>query len=228
MRTIALRVASLATTALLPVAALAQTMDHVTCFVVKDSAPRAKYQATLTTEAGPQTCTVRAPAKFACVPTAKSNVTPTPPGGGPSGSSAGAFLCYVAKCPKTSTSENAQDQFGNRTIKLKGTRYLCAPANVAAPAPGAPATSSTTTLGGGASTTSTTLPGQNDCTFNDGKCTGSCGAGMRCGAAAGTGSCECRAVQCGDADQPQCDGACPEAGQACIFSVTGCSCARIP
>lgn len=226
MRKIALSVALL-TTAVLPVAARPQTMDHMTCFAVKDSAPRAKYQATLTTDAGPQSCIVRAPAKFACVPTVKTNVVPAPPGGGPSGSTAGAFLCYRTKCPKTSTSENVQDQFGNRVVLLKAARYLCAPANVAAPAPGLPA-SSTTTLGGGATTTSTTLAGQNDCTFSNGKCTGSCGPGMRCGAAVGSASCECRAVQCGDADTPQCNGACPEAGQACVFDLTGCSCVRIP
>ena len=227
MRKIALRVALLATT-VLPVAALAQTMDHVTCFAVKDSAPRAKYQATLTTGAGPQSCVVRAPAKFACVPTAKSNVTPTPPGGGPSGSSAGAFLCYRTKCPKTSTSENAQDQFGSRVVLVKAARYLCAPANLGAPTPALPASSSTTTLGGGPTTTSTMLPGQNNCTFSNGKCTGSCGAGMQCGAAVGSASCECRAVQCGDADQPQCNGACAQSDQACVFTLTGCSCVHIP
>jgi hypothetical protein len=226
MRKIALGVALLAT-AVIPVGALAQTMDHMTCLAVKDSAPRARYQATLTTAGGAQSCIVRAPAKLACVPTAKSDVTPTPPGGGPSASTAGAFLCYRAKCPKTSTSENAQDQFGNRVVLLKAARYLCAPANVGAPTPGLPATSSTT-LGGGPTTTSTTLPGQNGCTFTNGQCTGSCGAGMRCGAAVGSTSCACRAVACGDADTPQCNGACPQAGQACVFDLTGCSCVRIP
>ena len=218
MRQIALSGAMLAVTALLPVAAVAQTNDHLTCFAVKDSAPRVKYQATLTTGAGSQSCIVRTPAKFACVPTTKSDVTPMPPGGGPSTSAVGAFLCYHAKCPKSSVSENAQDQFGNRLVVLKASRYLCAPANVGPPTPGLPS-----------NTTTTTLQGQpNTCDFHNGECTGTCGPGKRCGAAVGSTSCECRDVSCGDADAPACNGACSSSGEACVFDLTGCSCVRIP
>ena len=209
--------AVLVVAALAPVAALAQSNDHLTCFVVKDSAPRAKYRATLTTAAGSQTCTVRTPAKFACVPTTKSDVTPPAPGGGPSSSAAGAFLCYQAKCPKSSTSENARDQFGSRLVVLRASRFLCAPADVTPPTPGA------------STTTSTTLPGQqNACDFRDGECRGTCGPGKRCGAAVGSASCECRDVSCGDADAPECNGACSSAGESCVFNVTGCGCVRIP
>jgi hypothetical protein len=214
-----IRIATLvAMSALAGVAFGQSAQDHLTCFKVKDSAPKAKYHATLTTAAGSQSCTVKAPAKMACVQTAKSGVSPTPPGGGPGGSPAGSFLCYQAKCPKPSSAgTNAVDQFGQRLVKFGGAKLLCAPAIVAAPTPGAP------------TTTTTTLPGQpGSCSFTDGKCQGTCGAGSKCGAAVGTGSCECRSVACGDADAPTCDGACSEAGKACIFSFTGCSCVRIP
>ena len=217
MRHQSLGSALLVAAGLVPFAAFAQPADHLTCFAVKDSAPRAKYQAKLTTSAGSQTCTVKVPAKIACVPSEKSDVAPTPPGGGPDGSATGAFLCYRAKCPKSSISENAQDQFGNRLVLLKASRFLCTPANVAPPAPGLPPS------------TSTTLPGQpNTCRFENGECTGSCSGGRRCGAAVGSASCECRAVSCGDADAPECNGACSDPDEACVFDLSGCSCVRIP
>jgi hypothetical protein len=199
------------------VAAFGQaTRDHLTCFRITDSAPKTKYTASLTTAAGSQTCTVKTPAKLACVETQKSAVTPPPPGGGPTGSAAGSFLCYKTKCPKPTASSNVEDQFGKRVVSFGGAKVLCVPAVVAEPTPGVP------------TVTTTTVPGATGCRFTDGKCQGSCGGGMRCGAAVGTASCECRSVACGDADAPTCDGACAEAGEACIFSFTGCSCARIP
>ena len=208
--------ATLVAGALVPFAT-GQTRDHLACFAIKDSAPRVKYQATLTTAAGAQTCIVRTPAKFACVPTSKNDVTPAPPGGGPVGSSEGAFLCYRAKCPKTFASSNVEDQFGTRVVQIRASRFLCAPAAVSAPPPGLPAS------------TTTTLPGdQNPCDFRDGKCRGTCGNGQTCGAAVGTASCECRETSCGDADTPECAGACSNAGEACVFSFTGCSCVRVP
>jgi hypothetical protein len=152
--------------------------------------------------------------KFACVPTTKSNVTPTPPGGAWS-SPVPARSSATAACPK-SVSENANDQFGNRVILLKASRFLCAPADVAAPAPGLP------------TSTTTTLPGDNTCRFSNGECTGSCGAGKRCGAAVGSASCECRDVACGDASTPECNGACSDPGEACVFNLTDCSCVHIP
>ena len=190
--------------------------DHLLCFKVDDSAPPAKYRATITNAGGSQVCTVKTPAKLACVESAKGNVTPAPPGGGPAGLPAGSFMCYVAKCAKPSASTNVQDQFGTRVIKFRGSQLLCAPATVTAPPPGLP------------TTTTTTLPGTNACRFEDGSCRGTCGTGQRCGTVVGTASCECRSVSCGDADAPDCNGACSEAGKACVFSVTGCSCVRVP
>lgn len=74
----------------------------------------------------------------------------------------------------------------------------------------------------------TVAPAAGTCRFTDRRCAGRCGAGMQCGAAAGTASCECRAVTCADADAPECAGACPDPRDACIFAVTGCRCVRIP
>jgi hypothetical protein len=199
-----------------PSAALAQTQNHLHCFNVKDSAPRAKYQTTISTPAGSQTCTVRTPAKIGCVPSAVSGFSPSPPGGGPAGSGTGAFLCYVAKCAPAGLSTNAADAFGQRLVRFRASRFLCAPADLDAPPPGQPTT--TTTLAGGGE----------QCRFTDGECRGACPGGGRCGAAVGTGSCECRNVACGDADAPECNGACSNPGEACIFDLSGCSCVDIP
>jgi hypothetical protein len=201
--------------AALPFAAFAQSEDHLACFAVKDSAPKTKYQVTITNATGSQTCVVRTPAKIACVQTAKSQVTPAPPGGGPSGSAAGAFLCYRAKCAKPASTGNAIDQFGQRVITFRASRFLCAPANLNAPPPG--------------SSTTTTLPdGNGQCRFEDGQCRGGCGGNGLCRAALESGACECRTTSCGDASAPQCNGACANADEVCVFDLTDCSCANIP
>ena len=206
-----------------PLAARAQ-LDHLTCYKVKDSAPQAKYQATLTNSFGSQTCTVRTPAKLGCVQTSATSITPTPPGGGPSGASAaGAFLCYRAKCGKQNSSTNVQDQFGMRVVRFKASQFLCAPASVPSLGPGV-----VTTTVPGATTTSTTMAAQGTCQFSNGKCEGTCSGGQTCGTAVGTASCECRAVSCGNASAPQCNGACSNPGDACVFDLTGCSCVHVP
>ena len=202
---------------LVPCAVLAQSVEnHVTCYALKDSSPRAKYQVTLTNSAGSQTCTLRTPARFACVSTAVSMVTPPPAGDVPHASASGAFLCYRAKCAPPSSITNVEDQFGRRVVKFKGARFICGPASLTAPSPGI------------SPTTTTTLPGNNTCHYDNGACTGTCAPGKKCGAVVGTASCECRNVPCGDADSPECNGACPDADQACIFNVSGCGCVRIP
>lgn len=207
----------------LPCAAAAQVQDHLACFAVKDSAPRSKFQVTVATDAGPQSCLVRTPAKIACVPAAKTQVTPAPPGGGPSTSVAGAFLCYRAKCARPSSTQNVVDQFGARVVKFRASRFVCAPADLTAP----PTGSTSTTVPG--QTTTTTLAGQpGACRFTDGECRGTCGGGGRCRAVVGTASCECTTVACGDADAPECNGGCSDPDEACIFDLTGCSCVRIP
>jgi hypothetical protein len=213
--------------ALFPAAAIAGTtpFDHLTCSKVKDSMPKAKYTATLTTASGSQSCIVRTPAKLACVATEKSAVTPTPPGGAAvGGSAAGAFLCYKAKCPRPPrTDANVSDQFGQRVVSIRVPQLLCAPANLPSPLPGV----TTTTVAPGATTTTTVA--SNECRFVDGECRGTCaGSGENCRASTGTGSCECRSVACGDSDRPQCNGACSDSNEICVFSVTECSCVTIP
>jgi hypothetical protein len=199
--------------AALPAAAGAQVQDHLSCFAVKDSAARGKYQVTIVTSAGPQACVVKTPAKIGCVPAAKTVVSPAPPGGGPVAPAVSAFLCYKAKCPKPSGSGNAADQFGTRTVTFRGSRYVCAPADLNAPAPGS---------------TTTTLPGGGECRYEDGQCRGGCGGNGTCRAALDSSACECRTTSCGDADAPECDGACPQPNEVCIFDFTGCGCEEIP
>src|SRR5262249_26471549 len=97
------------------------------------------------------------------------------------------------------------------------------------PCPTGPTTTTTTTLAGGMTTTTNQATALG-CTFGDGRCTGSCAPGSRCGAAVGTGSCECRSVSCGDADTPQCNGACASSSQTCVFDPFefSCHCANNP
>jgi hypothetical protein len=94
------------------------------------------------------------------------------------------------------------------------------------PCPTGPTTTTTTTLSGGTTTTTISM----GCTFKNGACTGSCARGSRCGAAVGTGSCECRTVSCGSADTPQCNGACASTSDACVFNPldNSCRCVNIP
>jgi hypothetical protein len=189
--------------------------DRLACFRVKDTAPKARYRVSIANGGGSQTCTVRTPAELGCIATATTAITPAPPGGSPSGAAVPSFLCYRAKCPRPTANGDSEDEFGQRLVSFRGSQLYCTPASLAAPTPG----TTTTTLAGG---------GTQGCQFSNGECTGSCGPGQRCGTAVGTASCECRAVACGDADTPECDGACPDPGDACIFGVTGCSCVHVP
>src|SRR5205085_5108711 len=94
--------------------ARAQT-DHLQCFKIKDSQAKTTYTADidgLTLQAG---CIVKVPAAMACVPATKTNVNPTPPGGGGTGTP-NAFGCYKIKCPKaTLPALQLNDQFGSRS-----------------------------------------------------------------------------------------------------------------
>src|SRR5688572_16269200 len=77
----------------------AQLPDHLNCYKVKDPLKTARYTADLGGLVAEPGCRIKAPAKFACVPATKSNVQPTPPGGGGTGT-ATTFACYKIKCPK--------------------------------------------------------------------------------------------------------------------------------
>jgi len=201
--------------ALLPHAASAQTENHLSCWAIKDSAPPQRYQTTVVTPAGTETCTLRTPARIACAASAVTGIAPPPPGGGPNGTTNGSFLCYPAKCSKPTANVNTEDEFGRRLIKFRVSRFVCSPASVDAPAPGG--------------TTTTTLAGSNgECRFTDGRCRGTCAGGGFCRAVVGSGDCECTNVACGDADSPACNGGCSDPDEACIFDLSGCSCVRIP
>ena len=77
-------------------------------------------------------CRIKARAKFLCVATTKTGVTPTPPGGGPTTpGAAGKFLCYRMKCPPHAQTpgQSLNDQFGTRVGTAVVSQMLCAPAS---------------------------------------------------------------------------------------------------
>jgi hypothetical protein len=184
--------------------------DHLACYKAKDRT-KGRFTVSLSNAGASQSCVVKMPAKLACLETEKSNVIPTPAGGGPAPTPAGNFLCYQMKCPRPSSFE-MQDQFGKRVVGFRGAQLLCAPAT-RGPASNFP--------------TGTTLP-PGPCHFSDGRCEGTCAGGGHCTATAASGECVCRGTPCGDADTPECEGFCTSSGEACVFSIDGCSCVRIP
>jgi hypothetical protein len=126
--------------------AAAQVPDHLRCYRVRDPQAKTSYTADLDGVG----CIIKLPAKIACVPTTKTNVSPTPPGGGGS-TTAGSFLCYNAKCPRpvVALTLPGADQFGSRTLAAHTTKFLCAPVTPTT------MTSSTMTI---TTTTTTTVP----------------------------------------------------------------------
>jgi len=122
--------------------------DHLQCYKVKDPQTKAKYTADLDGLVAEPGCTIKVPAIMACVPATKTNVQPTPPGGGGMGTP-NSFFCYKVKCPKvTLTTLAGTDQFGSRSVRPTTTKLLCAP--LAGP--------TTTTITTTSSTTTTTAP----------------------------------------------------------------------
>src|SRR5262245_8871690 len=114
MRTIAALVASIA----LAVAAGAQPIpDHLKCYKVKDTAPKATYTADLGGLLAEPQCSIKVPGSLLCVEATKSNVNPTPPGGADNSGAAGRFMCYKVKCPKATPPQvQWHDQFGDRVV----------------------------------------------------------------------------------------------------------------
>jgi hypothetical protein len=197
--------------------ALAQTGDHVACYKVKDRAKHGVFTLTVTNAGVTQSCSVTVPARLGCLSTQISAVAPTPPGDGPSPGAAGDVLCYPLLCPRPfpSAAQMTDGFGGQRVVNFKRAQLLCAPATrgLAAIVP--------------STTTTTIAPGPCDFDTNQRKCRGTCGDGGHCSAVASGGACECRTTPCGDADSPSCDGFCAP-DEACIFTVTGCSCLSIP
>ncbi len=107
-------------------------LDHLQCYRIHDSLQPTRYRADLANQFGlAKGCFVITPARLLCAETAKTIVSdPQPPGGGPSGTPAGHFLCYAARCPQSpNASFRVEDQFGLRPIQLGPEQLLCAPAN---------------------------------------------------------------------------------------------------
>jgi hypothetical protein len=108
-------------------------LDHLKCYRIKDSLQPKGYRADLTNQFGVEPgCVVMQPARALCVETDKRiTSSPAPPGGGPSGTPAGHFLCYAVRCPTKAAPDDiaVEDQFGRRVISIEQPRILCAPAN---------------------------------------------------------------------------------------------------
>src|SRR5262245_17735200 len=95
----------------------AAVRDHLACFKIKDPLAGASYTADLDALAVEEGCTIRVPAKVACVASSKTNVTPTPPGG-VGNAVLDPFVCYKVKCAKQiHPGVAAPDQFGSRTLE---------------------------------------------------------------------------------------------------------------
>ncbi len=106
--------------------------DHLKCYRIKDSLPVEHYRADLANQFGlEQNCRIRTPARFLCAETVKRIQRPQPPGGGPSGTPAGHFLCYMVRCEDGPEIPEffIEDQFGRRAITIDQERLLCAPAD---------------------------------------------------------------------------------------------------
>jgi len=197
--------------------ALAQTGDHVACYKVKDRAKHGAFTLTVTNAGVTQSCRVTVPARLGCLTTQVSSVVPTPPGDGPSLGPTADLLCYPLICPRPfpPAVQMTDELGGQRVVNFRHSQLLCAPA-----------TRSPATIV--SSTTTTTVPaGPCDFDSSDRTCKGTCGGGGHCSAVASGGACECRTTACGDASSPSCDGFCAP-NEACIFTVTSCSCVSIP
>jgi len=126
----------------------ADVPDHLKCYRVKDRQTRTSYSADLGGLVAEPGCRITVPAQMTCVPSTKTSVSPTPPGGGGIGRP-NSFNCYKVKCPRTIPPPfAASDQFGTRTLAVGTTRMLCAP-NAGPTDGGFPATGQTTCFSSG-------------------------------------------------------------------------------
>jgi hypothetical protein len=111
-----------------PTIAHGQTLrDHLKCFKVKDSRPKAKYTADMNGLIADTGCVIKVPAALLCVDSSKTNVQPTPPDVS-SGEPPTEVACYKAKCPKAVPPTVAwHDQFGTGVLTPSRSTLLCAP-----------------------------------------------------------------------------------------------------
>ena len=105
----------------------AQVPDHLKCFKVKDQLRLVNYTADLSGLVPQAGCKIRVPAALFCVPSTKTNVSPTPPND-LQGPPANAFACYWVKCPRAALpGVILEDQFGTRDGTPLVASMLCAP-----------------------------------------------------------------------------------------------------
>src|SRR5262249_47525474 len=135
-------VMALGTMSTRPVAA--QIPDHLACYKVKDTLAKGSYQADVGGLVPTAGCTIKVPGQLLCTETTKTNVSPTPPGGGTAGP-AGRFMCYKLKCPKAAAPTVAwRDQFGERELMVTRSKLICAPQIVSITTTTTSSTTSTT------------------------------------------------------------------------------------
>jgi hypothetical protein len=186
--------------------------DHLKCYKVEDTQPKASYTADLGGLVAEPGCVIKVPGKMLCVEATKTNVTPTPPGGTANMGSAGRFLCYKVKCPKVGVAAlQWQDQFGARTVTPSAPKMVCAPEI---------RTTTTTTT----STTTTTVCTPTTCAAqgkNCGTIPDGCGNMLGCGTCTGFETCGGGGTPnvCGCTPDPD---PCSTAGQICGFAQNGC------
>ncbi len=221
---------------LLATSASAQTpvFDHLQCFRLKDGLKRSPLQADLDPEQAPPFalapgCKVKFPAKLFCIDVDKTNVQPPGTTLPISGDTTRDFLCYAVRCPTPAgglPTLTVSDQFGERTITVKPSKYLCAPA-IKGPAP-QPTPRPCADLGGG-------------------QCSDTCGGGDQClfvpqgfelvgipGFPDIVGMDDCRCVpsslRCEQLAAAVCavtggdGGLCPNAGEQCTVNGNMCAC----
>ena len=105
--------------------------DHLKCYAVTHLNPVQHFtfdvtprDTRFTAETG---CRIRGKPTQLCVPAAKLNVHPTPPGA-PAGVEAGSFLCYHMTCPRPDKQTlSFTDQFGTRNIQARTPNLFCTP-----------------------------------------------------------------------------------------------------
>jgi len=184
--------------------------DHLKCYKVKDSRPKASYTADLGGLVPEPGCRIKVPAKLLCVETAKTNVQPSPPGGSPA-NPAGQFACYTVKCPKTVPPTVAWlDQFGAGTLTPSTAKLLCAPG--------------TTMFCSGAGD----CPIGTACNTTTGQCESACGDASHSicyGGCCGDGTCQPGTVAsaCGSGGACAVCDATNQSGSACVSGHCGCT-----
>jgi hypothetical protein len=105
--------------------------DHLKCYSITQTSPGAQFSFDVTprdtrfpAETG---CRIKPKPTQLCIPAAKTNVTPAPPGA-PVGIQAGTFLCYTMICPRPDKQTlSFTDQFGTRDIQARTPNLFCTP-----------------------------------------------------------------------------------------------------